>query len=65
MNSDYVPKYPTSGWMRSELERLGVANRGIAYTDIQLCNMLKEFGYDVSAKKPKDANRMDEPKNER
>lgn len=51
--------------MRSELERLGVANRGTAYTDIQLCNMLREFGYDVSAKKPKGINQIDDSKNER
>ena len=41
---------PTSGWMRSELERHGVRNRGIAYTDAQLAAMLREIGIDVSHK---------------
>lgn len=33
--------------MRSELERIGVPNRGKVLTDSQLCAMLRERGYDV------------------
>lgn len=51
MSDEYVPKNPTSGWMRSELERIGVRNRGVAYTDAQLIKMLIERGYDVTLKK--------------
>ncbi len=49
-----MTKYPTSGWMRSELERRGIPNRGTPYTDAQLAKMLRELGVDVSAQ-PKPA----------
>lgn len=44
--SDY-PRVPTEGWMRSELEAIGVPNRGMEYSNGQLVAMLRARGYDV------------------
>lgn len=45
---------PTEGWMRSELERRGVMNRGHDYSEEQLAAMLREVGVEVVVpKKPR------------
>lgn len=49
-----TPRNPTDGWMRSELERRGVSNRGTAYTSAQLRAMLKAAGLDLDAIAKKD-----------
>jgi hypothetical protein len=51
------PKNPTTGWMRSELERRGVDNRGTPMSDDQLKRLLREVGVDIAdakEKKPSD-----------
>ena len=44
MTTASYPKNPTTGWMRSELERRGVDNRGHPFTDRQLVKMLADVG---------------------
>lgn len=42
------PRHPTTGWMRSELQRLGYSVRGKDMSDEQLARMFRQLGYDVS-----------------
>lgn len=42
-----LPKNPTTGAMRSMLEKLGIPNRGKPFTDEQLQKMLIEQGIEI------------------
>ena len=46
-SSGRIPRHPTDGWMRHELEALGVRTRGLPWTSAQLVAALRARGYDV------------------
>ncbi len=41
------PRNPTTGWMRSELERHGLRSRGDGFDDKKLTTMLRLLGYEI------------------
>lgn len=48
-DSAAVPKRPTDGWMRHELEACGVRALGVHLSTEQMVNLLRGMGYDVEA----------------
>lgn len=44
----YIPAHPTDGWMRAELDALGVFTRGTPMTSAKLVAMLRARGYSVN-----------------
>lgn len=42
-----IPTNPTVGWIRSALEKLGVPNRGLNFSEAQLVALLKDRGIEV------------------
>jgi hypothetical protein len=51
LSERYIPKHPTTGWMISELERLGHQRiRGSGMSDAKMATLLRAEGYDVSHK---------------
>lgn len=42
-----VPRVPTDGWSRGELDRLGEPVRGHHLTSAELCSRLRAHGYEV------------------
>lgn len=43
-----IPKKPTDGWMRHELEANGVRAIGRPLSTAQMVRLLRDLGYDVS-----------------